>query len=96
MRILPVIAALALSMPAWAVAAATDDSAALPKTCKEKLQELCPGMKPGGGRIQKCLLQQYMTLADVCPKRAAKLQDEATKSGQPAQSAPVAVAHGIP
>ena len=63
------------------------------KTCKQKLAKLCPGIKHND-RIQNCLMQQYMSMTDVCPKRAARQQqkDAQESNGRKPQAAPVAKA----
>jgi hypothetical protein len=93
--VLAVLVGLALAGPAMAQTAPAggpDDG------CRQKIEQLCPGVKPGGGRIKACIEQHNTTLAALCPERAA-MHKERNGSSQPGTTvpsqAPVATPGGV-
>jgi hypothetical protein len=46
-----------------------------------RIEVLCPGVKPGDGRLKACLQQQGKTVADVCPGLAGKRAKDQPQSG---------------
>ena len=51
--------------------------------CRQKVEALCPGVQPGGGRLVACLKQQGKTIRAVCPELTA------AHPPQTRQSAPI-------
>jgi Cysteine rich repeat len=70
MRIRHVIIASALSLAALASAEsnALAQQAEAMKYCREDVARLCPGMRPGGGRIIACLKANKMEVSVGCAK----------------------------
>jgi hypothetical protein len=58
--------------------------------CKARIEAICPGVQPGGGRIIACLKQNNRTMADVCPERARRMQEKQSQQGASGAQAPVA------
>ncbi len=69
---LAVAAVTALAMafsaivPPAPAAAQAMPSGTLRKACAEDVQRLCPGVTPGGGRIQKCFVEKYEQVSSAC------------------------------
>jgi hypothetical protein len=53
-------------------AAQQDQRAALREACTADYQRLCVGVRPGGGRILKCLQDQSDKLSDGCKTALAQ------------------------
>ena len=45
--------------------------------CKEDAEKLCKGVKPGGGRIIKCLKEHEADLSEACKAMEAKHKERA-------------------
>ncbi|AVT83314.1 hypothetical protein RPYSC3_44540 [Rhodopseudomonas palustris] len=46
--------------------ASAQDRGAAREACKADYQKLCNGVSPGGGRIKKCLNDNFSALSDPC------------------------------
>ena len=46
--------------------ASAQDREAMREACKGDYQKLCSGVSPGGGRIKKCLNDNFSALSDPC------------------------------
>jgi len=55
----------AIAQPAPAVAQTTPRDV-LRQACASDVRKLCPGVMPGGGRIQKCFLEKYDQVSPGC------------------------------
>jgi hypothetical protein len=53
--------------------AADTPAAALAEACKQDVQTLCPGVKPGEGRVAACLKSNRSKISDAC-KSAIKAE----------------------
>ena len=42
------------------------DRAAMRSACLDDFRKLCPGVRPGGGRIRECMLAREGELSPVC------------------------------
>jgi hypothetical protein len=40
--------------------------------CKAAIEKVCPGVKPGGGRIKDCLKEHNTSFKQLCPQDAGK------------------------
>ena len=69
---------LVASSPAFAADAAPAQSAVV-EACKPDVETLCPGVKPGDGRIKACLRKNRAKVSDGC-KAALKEQRAAKKA----------------
>ena len=61
--------------------------------CKAAVEQTCPGIKPGGGRIKACLKEHNTTLKQLCPGDVGKKhlhQSAPVTSGTPPVAAPLA------
>jgi hypothetical protein len=41
-------------------------SVAVVKACKDDVQKTCPGVQPGGGRIQACMKDHFTEYSERC------------------------------
>ena len=59
--------------------------------CKAAVEQVCPGIKPGGGRIKDCLKAHNTSLKQLCPQdvKAKHVQSAPVTAGPP-MAAPVA------
>ena len=57
----------------FATAALAHDT---PGACKADIEKLCPGVKPGEGRIVSCLKEKQNEVSDACK---AKLKEHKAK-----------------
>ena len=48
------------------------------KSCKADAEQKCPGIEPGGGRIQTCMKDHFTELTEPCKESLllAKLQQQ--------------------
>lgn len=53
------------------------DRAALRNACRDDVAKLCPGVKPGGGRVAACFKEKREDLSQDC--RAALQQANASR-----------------
>jgi hypothetical protein len=53
--------------------------AVMRRACADDVQRLCPGVMPGGGRIQKCFVEKYAEVSAAC--RSAMEEARAMKAG---------------
>ena len=67
-RHLAIVSALSLGALASAGSGAFAQRAEAMKYCKEDVARLCPGMRPGGGRIIGCLKEHKMEISIGCGK----------------------------
>jgi hypothetical protein len=42
------------------------DRAAMRSACLDDFRKLCPGVRPGGGRIRECMLARESQLSSTC------------------------------
>ena len=67
---------LASALAAGPLAAQTAPaSEGLGKPCAEDVAKLCPGVKPGGGRIAKCLQGQVDQISAACKARIEQAKE---------------------
>ncbi|WP_244432065.1 cysteine rich repeat-containing protein [Rhodopseudomonas sp. B29] len=59
--------AVVVLMLSLSLASAQDNGAAR-EACKPDYQKFCSGVMPGGGRIKKCLMDNFSGLSDACKK----------------------------
>ena len=78
MRIRHIAIAAALSLAAFVVAESSAQAQKL-RYCREDAARLCPGMRPGGGRIIGCLKANKMEVSIGCAK---ELQAMKAKMGK--------------
>ena len=57
------------------------------KACKEDVKSLCKGVKPGEGRVIKCLADNYDKLSSSCKaempvRKSAEIQEDPVKQGE--------------
>jgi hypothetical protein len=55
--------------------------------CREDVQKFCKDVKPGGGRIVKCLKQHENDLSAACKSHGEEMRSEFKKEFQEAQAA---------
>jgi len=56
----------AIVPPAPAAAQAMPSGTTLRQACAGDVRKLCPGIAPGGGRIQKCFVEKYEQVSPAC------------------------------
>ncbi len=59
-------------------------------SCKAAIEKICPGVKPGDGRIMECLKQHNTTFKQICPQDVGKHAQSSSQPGTPPIAAPVA------
>ena len=71
----------ALTQPVYA-----DGKSALRAACKQDVQTYCKGIRPGGGRIVKCMKEHKSQISSTCKSAIAqaKAERKARKAGQAA------------
>ena len=47
------------------------------EACKQDVEQLCPGVQPGGGRIRQCLRDHADKVSDGCKQAARAAKQEA-------------------
>ena len=79
---------LAMAGPAFAQAPVPtpirNEATALAQLCRADYERLCPGVRPGGGRILACLQRQVPNLSPACARampRAQALEQKAKAAG---------------
>ena len=67
---------LSVSMTSFTYAAdqAPDTSPARGGACKGDIQQFCPNIKPGGGRIAACFKENKDQLSDACKAQIEKIR----------------------
>lgn len=87
-RLLPAAALLAATVPSLAATsvppAIRNEAGALAQLCRADYERLCPGIRPGGGRILVCLQRQAPQLSPACAQampRAQALKQKAKVAG---------------
>ncbi len=70
---------LALAAAALAPSAFAAERGRVTEACKADIKKLCPGVKPGGGRIAECLKDKKDQMSDECKADLAK--NAAAKKG---------------
>ncbi|HRD84427.1 MAG TPA: cysteine rich repeat-containing protein [Rubrivivax sp.] len=66
LRSLAGVAALSLSCTAAFAADATKERGQLAEACAADLKTLCPGVKPGEGRLKSCMRDNREKLSEAC------------------------------
>jgi hypothetical protein len=54
-------------------------------TCKNDIERLCPGVKPGGNRLMQCLTKNQSRLSPSCAATIREVQESAAKEFEPCQ-----------
>ncbi|WP_395699280.1 cysteine rich repeat-containing protein [Aquabacterium sp.] len=70
---------LALAAAALAPSTFAAERGRVTEACKADIKKLCPGVKPGGGRIAECLKDKKDQMSDECKADLAK--NAAAKKG---------------
>ena len=55
------------------------DRAAMRNACLDDFRKLCPGVRPGGGRIRACMLAREGELSPVCRTALHQSEKPATR-----------------
>lgn len=55
----------------------------LRSACRDDFQKLCPGVRPGGGRIKPCMAQHKDQLSQRCRDAVQKARPDKTPPGAP-------------
>lgn len=76
---IPAALLLALAATATMPAAFAAERGRITEACKADIKKLCPGVKPGGGRIAECLKDKKDQMSDECKADLAK--EAAAKKG---------------
>lgn len=86
MKPISLMLAAALLVSAGSVLAADDASGGRPQgprgACKADAQKLCPGIKPGGGRIAACLKEHRDDVSPGCMENLKKMHPKASANKQ--------------
>lgn len=51
--------------------------------CRQKVEQMCPGVKPGEGRIRDCLKQHNTTIEALCPGQGGGMHRPHAGNGGP-------------
>jgi hypothetical protein len=77
---------VALSAPVYAVEAPARDSGAAarereaqPRVCHDDIQKYCGQVKPGGGRLARCMKENDKSLSPACKAEMEKKHKQATE-----------------
>ncbi len=62
----------------WSIGAFSQDAG----PCAEDIQTLCPGIKPGGGKLSGCLKENANNLSRGCKIHLIKIARQVEKVGQ--------------
>jgi orotidine-5'-phosphate decarboxylase len=71
--------ASALLILAAAAPALAADQPNVREACKQDVEQLCPGVQPGGGGIMQCLRDHADKVSDGCKQAARAAKQEAAK-----------------
>ncbi|HJU06252.1 MAG TPA: hypothetical protein VJ692_13980, partial [Nitrospiraceae bacterium] len=61
---------------------ATDDPSqhqSIAPNCRAEVKNLCKGIRPGGGRIKKCILENETKLSPACQKAVQERLEKGAK-----------------
>ena len=58
------------------------------QACHADVQKLCPGMRPGGGKIKDCMASHKAELSQACKDALAKAEQQHAPAANGGQSPP--------
>jgi len=58
------------------------------QACHADFQKFCPGVRPGGGRLQECMAPHKAELSQACKDALAKAEQEHAPAANGGQSPP--------